>query len=64
MGKPAIVKALEQVFTPKAFMNGMMLPLRELEGMVQQKGFLSAAFDTNIIIIKENGCFVSADIAK
>ena len=37
------------------------MPVRELEGMPQQKGFLSAPFDTNIII-NENGLKFNVDI--
>lgn len=61
--KPAIVKALEQVFSPKGIYERNDVPVRELEGMVQQKGFLSAAFDTNIII-KENDVLFHVDIAN
>ena len=37
------------------------MPVRELEGMVQQKGFLSAPFDTNIMI-QENGIKFQVDL--
>ncbi len=52
--KPAIVKAIEKIFTPKGIYERNDVPVRELEGMEQHKGFLSAEFDTNIVII-ENG---------
>jgi 23S rRNA (cytosine1962-C5)-methyltransferase len=39
------------------------VPVRELEGMQQQKGFLSAPFDTNIVIV-ENGIQFNVDIAN
>ncbi len=61
--KPAIVKALEQIFTPKGIYERNDVPVRELEGMEQQKGFLSAEFDTNIII-NENGVKFHVDIAN
>lgn len=48
--KPAIVKALNRLFTPKGIYERNDVPVRELEGMEQQKGFLSPEFDTNIII--------------
>ena len=48
--KPAIVKALEKIFSPKGIYERNDVPIRELEGLPQQKGFLSAEFDTNIII--------------
>lgn len=61
--KPAIVKALEQIFSPKGIYERNDVPVRELEGMPQQKGFLSEPFDTNIIII-ENGIKFHVDIAN
>lgn len=59
--KPAIVKALEQIFSPKGIYERNDVPVRELEGMIQQKGFLSVPFDTNIII-NENGLQFRVDI--
>jgi len=61
--KPAIVKALEKIFSPKGIYERNDVPVRELEGMEQHKGFLSAPFDTNIIIT-ENGVQLNADIAN
>ena len=61
--KPAIVKAIEKIFSPKGIYERNDVPVRELEGMQQQKGFLSAAFDTNIII-NENGVKFHVDIAN
>ncbi len=52
--KAAIVKALQKVFNPKGIYERNDVPVRELEGLPLQKGFLSDSFDTNIII-KENG---------
>jgi 23S rRNA (cytosine1962-C5)-methyltransferase len=60
--KPAIVKAIETIFSPKGIYERNDVPVRELEGMGQQKGFLSAPFDTNIII-NENGIQLHVDIA-
>ncbi len=48
--KPALVKALEQLFKPKGIFERNDVPVRELEGLPQQKGFLSAPFDTRILI--------------
>jgi 23S rRNA (cytosine1962-C5)-methyltransferase len=48
--KPAIIKALNEVFSPKGIYERNDVPVRELEGLPQQKGFLSAPFDTKIII--------------
>ena len=61
--KPAIVKALEQIFAPKGIYERNDVPVRELEGMEQHKGFLSAEFDTNIII-NENGIKFNVDIVN
>ena len=61
--KPAIVKAIETIFSPKGIYERNDVPVRELEGMEQHKGFLSAEFDTNIIIT-ENGVKFHVDIAN
>jgi 23S rRNA (cytosine1962-C5)-methyltransferase len=59
--KPAIVKALETIFNPKGIYERNDVPVRELEGLPQQKGFLSAPFDPKIII-EENGLRFHVDI--
>jgi 23S rRNA (cytosine1962-C5)-methyltransferase len=59
--KPAIVKALNTIFKPKGIYERNDVPVRELEGLPQQKGFLSEPFDTSIII-KENGLQFHVDI--
>ncbi|HSZ86012.1 MAG TPA: class I SAM-dependent rRNA methyltransferase [Puia sp.] len=59
--KPAIVKALERIFSPKGIYERNDVPVRELEGLTQQKGFLSSPFDTNIII-NENGLQFYVDV--
>lgn len=59
--KPAIVNALNTIFSPKGIYERNDVPVRELEGLPQHKGFLSAPFDTNIIII-ENGFQFRVDI--
>jgi len=59
--KPAIVSALERLFQPKGIYERNDVPVRELEGLPQQKGFLSAPFDTQIII-NENGLRLHVDI--
>jgi 23S rRNA (cytosine1962-C5)-methyltransferase len=59
--KPAIVKALEQIFRPKGIYERNDVPVRELEGLAQQKGFLSAPFDTRIMI-RENGLQLQVDL--
>jgi 23S rRNA (cytosine1962-C5)-methyltransferase len=59
--KPALVKALQTVFQPKGIFERNDVPVRELEGLPQQKGFLSPPFDTNIII-NENGLKFYVDL--
>jgi 23S rRNA (cytosine1962-C5)-methyltransferase len=59
--KPAIVKALNKLFQPKGIYERNDVPVRELEGLPQQKGFLSEPFDTSIIV-RENGLQFLADI--
>lgn len=59
--KPAIVKALEKIFNPKGIYERNDVPVRELEGLPQQKGFLSAPFDTKIMI-RENGLQFMVDV--
>src|SRR5690606_18928583 len=59
--KPAIVAALENIFQPKGIYERNDVPVREREGLPQQKGFLSAPFDTNIIL-NENGLKFHVDI--
>jgi 23S rRNA (cytosine1962-C5)-methyltransferase len=59
--KPAIVKSLHDIFRPKGIYERNDVPVRELEGLPQQKGFLSAPFGSKIII-KENGLQFHVDI--
>jgi 23S rRNA (cytosine1962-C5)-methyltransferase len=59
--KPAIVKALNSLFCPKGIYERNDVPVRELEGLPQQKGFLSAAFNP-VITIKENGLDFNVDL--
>ena len=59
--KPAIVKAIQSIFSPKGIYERNDVPVRELEGLTQQKGFLTESFDTNIII-KENSLQFYVDI--
>ncbi len=61
--KPAIVKAIQTIFRPKGIYERNDVPVRELEGLAQQKGFLSAPFDTNSSI-SENGIKFHVDIAN
>jgi 23S rRNA (cytosine1962-C5)-methyltransferase len=52
--KPAIVDALNSVFSPKGIYERNDVPVRELEGLTQIKDYLSAPFPTEILI-NENG---------
>lgn len=61
--KDAIVKALIQIFNPKGIYERNDVPVRELEGMEQRKGFLTEPFDTNIII-NENGLKFHVDLVN
>lgn len=59
--KPAIVQALQEIFNPRGIYERNDVPVRELEGLPQIKGFLSAPFDTRIVI-NENGLKFHVDI--
>ncbi len=59
--KAAIVKALQTIFNPKGIYERNDVPVRELEGLEQKKGFLTEPFDTDIII-NENGLRFNVDI--
>ena len=59
--KDAIVKSLQSIFSPKGIYERNDVPVRELEGLPQHKGFLSAPFDTHVII-QENGLQFMVDI--
>jgi len=59
--KPAIVAALNKIFSPKGIYERNDVPVRELEGLEQQKGFLSDPFNTSIII-NENGLQFHVDL--
>ncbi len=59
--KPAIVNALQTIFSPKGIYERNDVPVRELEGLEQIKGFLSEPFDTNIVI-NENGFKFNVDV--
>ncbi|WP_207496215.1 class I SAM-dependent rRNA methyltransferase [Aridibaculum aurantiacum] len=59
--KDAIVRSLQKIFSPKGIYERNDVPVRELEGLEQKKGFLSEPFDTSIII-NENGLKFYVDI--
>jgi 23S rRNA (cytosine1962-C5)-methyltransferase len=59
--KSAIVNILMQIFRPKGIYERNDAPVRELEGLPLQKGFLSEPFETTILI-KENGLQFYVDL--
>ena len=59
--KPEIVAALNDIFSPAGIFERNDVPVRELEGLEQQKGFLSAPFDPHIVI-EENGLRFHVDL--
>jgi 23S rRNA (cytosine1962-C5)-methyltransferase len=59
--KDAIVASLQNIFSPKGIYERNDVPVRELEGLTQHKGFLSAPFDTQVPII-ENGLKFIVDV--
>lgn len=59
--KPAIVKAIQRIFSPKGIYERNDVPVRELEGLQQIKGYLSDPFPTEIVI-QENGLKFIVDI--
>jgi len=59
--KASFVKGINLIFNPKGIYERNDVPVRELEGLPQQKGFLSDPFGTNIII-SENGLKFYVDV--
>lgn len=59
--KGAIVDALQNLFSPAGIYERNDVPVRELEGLPQQKGFLSAPFNTKILL-EENGVKFQVDV--
>lgn len=59
--KNEIVQALNTIFNPKGIYERNDVPVRELEGLPLQKGFLSQPFDTKFII-HENGLQFEVDV--
>jgi len=61
--KSAIVDALQQIFSPAGIYERNDVPVRELEGLPQQKGFLSAPFETRIQL-DEHGVKYWVDVER
>lgn len=59
--KDTIVKILNEIFSPKGIYERNDVPVRELEGLEQKKGFLSEPFDT-MVLTEENGVKYYVDV--
>jgi 23S rRNA (cytosine1962-C5)-methyltransferase len=59
--KSAIVRALHDIFGTEKIYERNDVPVRLLEGLNQQKGFLSKSFETKIIL-NENGLLFEVDL--
>jgi 23S rRNA (cytosine1962-C5)-methyltransferase len=59
--KEAVVQALQTIFKPKGIYERNDVPVRELEGLEQKKGWLTEPTDT-VITINENGLKFLVDI--
>ncbi|MBA2423597.1 MAG: class I SAM-dependent rRNA methyltransferase [Chitinophagales bacterium] len=59
--KTTIVTVLEELFSPKGIYERNDVPVRKLEGLSEQKNFLSASFPTKFKI-NEDGVKLSVDV--
>jgi 23S rRNA (cytosine1962-C5)-methyltransferase len=59
--KQAIIDALNSIFKPLGIYERNDVPVRELEGLPQKKGYLSSPFDP-MITIRENGLQFLVDL--
>ena len=59
--KASIVDILNEIIGPRGIYERNDVPVRELEGLPQQKGFLSAPFDTRVLMT-ENGVKFLVDV--
>jgi 23S rRNA (cytosine1962-C5)-methyltransferase len=59
--KDMIVELLDEIIKPKGIYERNDVPVRELEGLEQRKGFLKGQFDTTVEIV-ENGIKLLVDI--
>lgn len=60
---PEIVDALEEIIQPRGIYERNDVPVRELEGLKQHKGFLRGEFDPKLVIT-ENGLKMQVDVAE
>jgi hypothetical protein len=61
--KKEIVEILNDIIKPAGIFERNDVPVRELEGLEQHKGFLSDKFDTNVLMV-ENGIKFIVDAHK
>jgi 23S rRNA (cytosine1962-C5)-methyltransferase len=59
--KNDIVEILNDIIAPRGIYERNDVPVRELEGLPQKKGFLSEPFDTNVLMV-ENGVKFLVDV--
>jgi 23S rRNA (cytosine1962-C5)-methyltransferase len=63
--KPIITEVLQELLQPKAIYERNDVPVRELEGLSQQTGFLTAPIDLSKgVLIKENGFSFNVDVLE
>lgn len=61
--KSTIVDVLREIFNPRGIYERNDVPVRDLEGLPQQKGYLYGQFDP-IVVIEENGLKFYVDVEK
>lgn len=59
--KDIIVEVLDEIFQPRGIYERNDVPVREVEGLPQKKGFLKGVFDTKVEI-EENGLKLIVDV--
>jgi len=59
--KDTIVEVLDEILQPRGIYERNDVPVREVEGLPQKKGFLKGVFDTKIEI-EENGLRIIVDV--
>lgn len=60
--KETVVSELDRLLTPRGIYERNDVPVRELEGLPQQKGYLSGTFDPRLVV-EENGLKLLVDVA-
>jgi len=63
MAKDTIVSLLQEIIEPRGIYERNDVPVRELEGLPQETGFLTEPFDTNVEMM-ENGIKFIVDVAE